>query len=82
MVLTKGDTLKKLLKIEEKKRKDYITKLLTLARLRPKVYNKLKLKIKEANMPIIFDPKTDPVYQEGIEQGLQLGLQQGIKKQS
>ena len=49
-------------------------KLLTLARLRPKMYNKLK--IKEANMPIVFEPKTDPVY----KQGLQLGLQQGIKK--
>ena len=51
-------------------------KLLTLARLRPKMYNKLKLKIKEANMPIVFEPETDPVY----KQGLQLGLQQGIKK--
>jgi len=22
---------------------------------------------KEANMPIVFDPKTDPVYQEGVK---------------
>ena len=55
-------------------------KLLILARLRPKMYNKLKLKIKEANMPIVFDPKTDPVYQEGIEKGMQLGLQQGLQQ--
>ena len=72
--------IEKLLKIEEKKRKDYIKRLLILARLRPKMYNKLKLKIKEANMPIVFDPKTDPVYKEGMEYGLQLGVQQGVKK--
>ena len=31
-------------------------------------------------MPIVFDPKTDPVYQEGIEKGIQLGIQQGIQQ--
>jgi len=60
----------KLLKIEEKKRKDYIKRLLILARLRPKVYNKLELSIKEANMPIVFDPKVDPIYKRGVKQGI------------
>ena len=72
--------IEKLLKIEEKKRKDYIKRLLILARLRPKVYNKLELSIKEANMPIVFDPKTDPIYQRGMEQGLQQGLEQGLEQ--
>jgi len=72
--------IEKLSKIEEKKRKDYIKRLLILARLRPKVYNKLELSIKEANMPIVFDPKTDPIYQRGMEQGLQQGLEQGLEQ--
>ena len=72
--------IRKLSKIEEKRRKDYIEKLLILARLRPKVYNKLKSNIEESNMPIVFDPQTDPVYKEGMEYGLQLGLQRGLEQ--
>ena len=31
-------------------------------------------------MPIVFDPKTDPVYKEGLEKGMQLGLQKGLEQ--
>ena len=31
-------------------------------------------------MPIVFDPKTDPIYKRGVEQGLQLGIQQGLEQ--
>jgi hypothetical protein len=55
----------KLLSFSDKQRVDYLKKLFVLARLRPKVYNKLEEFYKEQKMPIVLDPKVDPLYKKG-----------------
>ncbi|MEO1928206.1 MAG: hypothetical protein ABGX26_05905 [Nautiliaceae bacterium] len=55
----------RLLSLPDKKRVDYLKKLFILARLRPKVYNKLEEFYKEQKMPIVLDPKIDPLYKKG-----------------
>ena len=54
----------KLLNLPEKKRADYLRKLFTLSRLRPKIFKKLENYLKEIKMPIVIDIKKDPIYQK------------------
>jgi len=58
-----------LLKLEENKRKDYIKKLFSISRYRPKIDKILKNEIKERIMPIVIDLKNDPYYNEGKLEG-------------
>jgi len=51
--------------LPDKKRLDYLKKLFILARLRPKVYNKLEEFYKEQKMLTVLDPKIDPLYKKG-----------------
>jgi hypothetical protein len=55
----------KVLNLDESKRADYLRKLIILARLRPKLYNKIENFFKEKKMPIVFDTKNDPLYHKG-----------------
>ena len=55
----------KLLTLPEKKRADYLRKLLTISRLRPKIFTKLENYLKEIKMPIVIDIKKDPIYKKG-----------------
>ena len=55
----------KVLNLDETKRADYLRKLIILARLRPKLYNKIESFFKEKKMPIVFDTKNDPLYHKG-----------------
>jgi len=65
--------IKELINLNEKEKKDYVKKLLSLSRYRPKINEKLINKIKEKVMPIVIDVKNDPYFNQGIEEGLQKG---------
>ena len=65
---------KKLKNLSDKKREDFIRKLLYLLRLRPKLYDKIENNIKkEISMSYVLDKKIDPFYKEGIAKGKQEG---------
>ena len=72
--------INELLKLEPKKRKDYIKKLLSLSRYRPKINEVLVKNIKEKVMPITIDLKNDPYFQQGLKEGLQKGIEKGKKE--
>ena len=57
--------LKKLIKLDPKKREDYLKRLILLARLRPKIVANIKQIIKENKLPIVIDKKNDPFYIDG-----------------
>jgi len=61
---------KKLNKLNEKRKEDYIRKLLFLFRLRPNLYDIITPDIKkEIGMPFVIEKERDPFYKEGIEKG-------------
>jgi predicted transposase YdaD len=68
------------LKLNEKERKDYIKKLLSLSRYRPKINEKLVINIKERVMPITIDLNQDPYYKEGLTKGITQGITQGLSQ--
>ncbi|MCS7199331.1 MAG: hypothetical protein NZ850_03160 [Caldimicrobium sp.] len=62
-------------RLEEGKRRDFLMKLLVLARLRKDAYNEVvRLYEEVTKMPLVIDKSRDPFYLEGIQQGLQQGL--------
>ena len=74
--------VKKLQSLNEKKKEDYIRKLIYLFRLRPKLYAKITKEIKEElKMPFVIQKEIDPFYKEGVEKGIQQGIKQGIQKE-
>jgi len=61
---------KKLDSLSEKRKEDYIRKLLFLFRLRPNLYDTITKETKqELSMPFVTDKVKDPFYKEGIEKG-------------
>ncbi len=75
----------KLLKLENKKREDYLRKFFYLSRLRPKLHEMIEKKQdEELPMPFTIEKERDPLYKnglrKGIEKGREEGLQRGIKK--
>ncbi len=71
----------KLNKLDDKKREDYVRKLLALLRLRPNLFYKIKSMEREVNkMPLIINKKKDPFYRMGIEEGIEEGLQKGLRE--
>ena len=61
---------KKLDSLSEKRKEDYIRKLLFLFRLRPNLYDIITKDTKqELSMPFVIDKVKDPFYKEGIEKG-------------
>ena len=72
--------IEEILALDENKRKDYIKKLLSLSRYRPKINQKLIVNIKERVMPITIDLQNDPYFKEGLQQGIQQGEKKGLKK--
>ena len=65
---------KRLNSLSEKKREDYIRKLLFLFRLRPNLYDIITQDTKkELSMPFVIDKVKDPFYKEGIEKGIEKG---------
>ena len=75
----------KLLKLDNKKREDYLRKLFYLLRLRPNLKEKLKEKNQEElPMPFIIEKERDPLYKDGlhagIKQGMKKGLEQGLEQ--
>ena len=72
-----NNILQILLKLDYNKRKDYILKLLSLSRYRPKINDKLLNLIKEEVMPITIELKNDPYFKQGLQQGLQEGELKG-----
>ena len=69
--------INELLKLDDKEKKDYIKKLLSLSRYRPKINEKLILQIKEKVMPIVIDLKNDPYFIQGIQTGKEEGKIEG-----
>ncbi|MCS7279926.1 MAG: hypothetical protein NZ530_07740 [Thermodesulfobacteriaceae bacterium] len=76
-------------RLEEGKRRDFLMKLLILARLRKDAYNEVvRLYEEVTKMPLVIDKRRDPFYiegrkvgrREGIKQGLQQGIQQGLEQ--
>ncbi|MCX7874187.1 MAG: hypothetical protein N2327_07135 [Caldimicrobium sp.] len=62
-------------RLEEGRRRDFLMKLLVLARLRKDAYNEVvRLYEEVTKMPLVIDKSRDPFYLEGIQQGLQQGL--------
>ncbi len=70
----------KLTRLPLTKRKDYMTKLMYLARLRPGIYNILDIDLRKEveDMPLTIDKEKDPLYRMGVEEGLQEGIEKGI----
>jgi len=69
---------KRLKNLPDKKREDFIRKLLFLLRLRPKLYDTIQTDIKkEIGMSYVLDKEVDPFYKEGIARGVQEGLERG-----
>jgi predicted transposase/invertase (TIGR01784 family) len=61
---------KKLQKLDEKRKEDYIRKLIYLFRLRPRLYDIINTENKEEfKMPFVIEKEIDPFYKEGIEKG-------------
>ncbi|MCS7150413.1 MAG: hypothetical protein RMI93_06720, partial [Caldimicrobium sp.] len=64
-------------------RRDFLMRLLVLARLRKDAYNEVvRLYEEVTRMPLVIDKRRDPFYIEGIQQGIQQGLQQGLLKEA
>lgn len=60
----------KLLKLDNKRREDYLRKLFYLLRLRPDIHKKYKQKQKEESaMPFIIEKERDPLYKDGLKEG-------------
>ena len=60
----------KLLKLDNKKREDYLRKLFYLLRLRPDVHDMYKKKQQEElAMPFIIEKERDPLYKDGLQKG-------------
>jgi predicted transposase/invertase (TIGR01784 family) len=60
----------KLLKLDNKKREDYLRKLFYLLRLRPDIYDIYKKKQQEElGMPFIIEKERDPLYKDGLRKG-------------
>ena len=71
----------KLDRLSEKKREDYIRKLLYLIRLRPNFYDIIDEDIrKEIGMSYIIDKENDPFFKEGIKRGIDIGKKKGLKE--
>jgi predicted transposase/invertase (TIGR01784 family) len=67
----------KLQKLDEKKKEDYIRKLIYLFRLRPKLYDIIDTEQKEEfKMPFVIEKEIDPFYKEGVKKGLEKGQHQ------
>ena len=65
---------KKLKSLPDKKREDFIRKLLFLLRLRPKLYDTIQEdRKKEISMSYVLEKEIDPFYKEGIKKGLEKG---------
>jgi len=65
---------KKLNNLNEKRKEDYIRKLLFLFRLRPSLYDIITPDTKkELSMPFVIEKERDPFYKEGIEKGIEKG---------
>ena len=60
--------IQELLKLPENKRKDYIKKLLSFSRYRPKINDKLTSKLEEEVMPLTIELENDPYYKQGVMQ--------------
>ncbi|MDQ7031385.1 MAG: hypothetical protein Q9M37_01510 [Desulfonauticus sp.] len=69
-----------ILRLKEKERKDAIKQVLSLSRYRPKINERLILRIREEVMPITIELKNDPYFKQGLQQGIQQGIQQGVQK--
>ncbi len=69
----------KILKFPISKRRDYLTKLVNLSRLRPDIFKIITMDLKKEveDMPLIIDKEKDPLYKEGIEIGIKEGLIKG-----
>ena len=60
----------KLLKLDNKKREDYLKKLFYLLRLRPDIHKRYKAKKQEElAMPFIIEKERDPLYKDGLQKG-------------
>ncbi len=60
----------KLLKLDNKKREDYLRKLFYLLRHRPDIYDIYKKKQQEElGMPFIIEKERDPLYKDGLRKG-------------
>jgi len=71
----------KLLKLDNKKREDYLRKLFYLLRLRPDIHKRYKAKKQEElAMPFIIEKERDPLYKDGLQKGLEKGIEKGIEK--
>ena len=70
------------MKLPITKRKDYMTKLMYLARLRPGIYNILDIDLRKEveDMPLTIDKEKDPLYRMGVEKGLQEGIEKGLQE--
>ena len=72
----------KLLKLDNKKREDYLRKLFYLLRLRPDVHDIYKKKQEEElAMPFIIEKERDPLYKDGLQKGVEEGIEKGQKEQ-
>ena len=66
----------KILSLPKDLRESYIKKVYIFLGLRPVI----KKQIKELKVPIVYDLRKDPNFQEGLYEGLQEGIQKGIQK--
>ena len=73
----------KLLKLDNKRREDYLRKLFYLMRLRPDLHQQYKQKQQEELvMPFIIEKERDPLYRDGLEKGIEAGIVKGLEKGS
>ncbi len=72
----------KILKFPISKRRDYLTKLINLSRLRPDIFKTITMDLKKEveDMPLIIDKEKDPLYKEGIEIGIKEGIEKGLRE--
>ncbi len=71
----------KLLKLENKKREDYLRKFFYLSRLRPKLHEMIEKKQdKELPMPFTIEKESDPLYKNGLRKGIEKGREEGLEK--
>ncbi|MCX7719990.1 MAG: hypothetical protein N2Z64_01800, partial [Dictyoglomus thermophilum] len=68
-------------RLEEGRRRDFLMRLLVLARLRKDAYNEVvRLYEEVTRMPLVIDKRRDPFYIEGRKVGRKEGIQQGLLK--